>query len=298
MAAARTTNADGQVSTITAKVMLTGPSGSGIMGGVGQTQTSCTLLEAPELHTCCQPCWCWPVRSLSRIDRSCSSGWSDDRPMSGWVRSELDVLEATAAGSTMRERVRVTCGETLCLSSENVLSRSDRKKTHPERWSRIWVNQPAHGQGPTASSVTTTAATRRSMTESDDTIPYRPPVGEIVSRFVDTTVTGRTMVFASGPGGMMTVLRGGCRLQLCQEGVEEPRQLCCRVEMRRQDGEIAGNICKSRHTHTYIDQPPQLILGAMYVMCLVASFCLATQYLGPWLILFGQVTAPPSPSPL
>ncbi|EFQ32875.1 ferric reductase like transmembrane component [Colletotrichum graminicola] len=98
-----------------------------------------------------------------------------------WIRSELDVLAAEEGPEVV---VRILATRDAGGSSSS--------------------REPSESDSPSHSAETTAEKECQAVAQP---IGGHPDVGTIVRQFVDETISGRTAVFASGPGGLMSKIR-------------------------------------------------------------------------------------------
>ncbi|KAK1982600.1 ferric reductase like transmembrane component [Colletotrichum cereale] len=176
----------------TTSVILTGPYGHPILrnvtsdvnvlcvaGGTGITYVLPALMSSKKRPGASRKLeLIWVVRHMKDIE---------------WIRPELDILEAED-GPRVVVRIFATRDSSTADSSSrqsNNLSESGSTSDSGERCREKHVQVAAR----TTSRVTSSDASRH------------PDMTAMVGQFMDATVSGRTAVFASGPGGLMSDIR-------------------------------------------------------------------------------------------
>ncbi|KAK2023889.1 ferric reductase like transmembrane component [Colletotrichum zoysiae] len=110
-----------------------------------------------------------------------------------WIKPELDSLEA---GNNPKVVVRVFAKRDADSSVSSPRQSNNLSESGSTSDAREHVGEKQ---------VQMTAETTGDITSSD--APRHPDMTSIVHQFVETTVSGRTAVFASGPGGLMSDIR-------------------------------------------------------------------------------------------
>ncbi|GKT60825.1 ferric reductase like transmembrane component [Colletotrichum tofieldiae] len=176
----------------TTSVILTGPYGDPILrnvtsdvnilcvaGGTGVTYVLPALMSLKKHSGATRQLeLVWVVRHMKDVE---------------WIRPELDALEAEE-GPKVTVRIFATrdaCNDIPPSEKSNKLSESGSTSDA--------------GEGPGEKQVQVSARATGELTSSET--PRHPDMATIVRQFVDATVSGRTAVFASGPGGLMSDIR-------------------------------------------------------------------------------------------
>jgi predicted ferric reductase len=175
-------------------VILTGPYGENttsnleastnvlcIAGGTGITYVLPILLHLISQHTSSNRKveLIWAIRKHNDLE---------------WVRPELDAIRAAAKSHDVQIRIFVT-REDMLHNAKNV----DDK---------ILTSNVAEKHSSSSSSETNSLKQNIAMTrESLDHHMLRPDLHTTVTQFIDSTMTGPTIVYASGPGSMISDLR-------------------------------------------------------------------------------------------
>ncbi|KZL81968.1 ferric reductase like transmembrane component [Colletotrichum incanum] len=176
----------------TTSVILTGPYGDPILrnvtsdvnilcvaGGTGVTYVLPALMSLKKHSKASRQLeLVWVVRHMKDVE---------------WIKPELDALEAEE-GPNVVVRIFATRDASSGVSPSG----------HSNKLSESGSTSDA-GEGPGEKQVQVSAKATGEVTSCD--APRHPDVATIVRQFVDTAVSGRTAVFASGPGGLMSDIR-------------------------------------------------------------------------------------------
>ncbi|GJC85272.1 ferric reductase transmembrane component 3 [Colletotrichum liriopes] len=170
----------------TTSVILTGPYGDPILrnvtsdvnilcvaGGTGVTYVLPALMSLKKHSGATRQLeLVWVVRRIKDVE---------------WIRPELDALEAEEGPKVT---VRIFATRDAC----NDISPSEQSNKLSESGSTSDA-----GEGPGEKQVQVSTRATGELTSSET--PRHPDMATIVRQFVDATVSGKTAVFASGPGG-------------------------------------------------------------------------------------------------
>ncbi|EFX06529.1 ferric-chelate reductase [Grosmannia clavigera kw1407] len=117
-----------------------------------------------------------------------------------WARHELDLLQRATQSESCSLRLRIRLIHTRCRSAVEDASGSSDDEKAKERDKNACCSCPADSPPSLDVQVGGDA-------NSSDAAARHPDIAAIVSDFVDSTTSGPTVVFASGPGGMISDLR-------------------------------------------------------------------------------------------
>lgn len=183
---------------LTTPVILTGPYGESLMDSHRTNEnllcvaggTGITYVLPPLLAT---------MRAGVKSDRKVELIWFVRHGTDiEWIRSELDILEASTVGPELSIHVFTTrdadAGTSELGSSSSSSDEKDQDEIKATTATQVKRRDGVLSIKP-AASIQTAGQTRH------------PDVGPLVESFIDRTICGPTTVIASGPGAMMSDLR-------------------------------------------------------------------------------------------
>lgn len=188
LAARHAADANDQPFTFTTPVIMQGPYGENLVAHL-----------TPDVNVLCiaggtgiayvLPVLLWLVGQPAVANRKISLIWAVRRTRDvDWVRAELEPIRNAARSHGISVAVHVT-RESGSTAAETSNQAPDEKS-------------PDHS--PSCASVSGA---------SSHSSPGHPDMAAVVAKFLDDTVHGRTEVFASGPGGMISDLRAAVAAQ-------------------------------------------------------------------------------------
>ncbi|GKT51365.1 ferric reductase transmembrane component 3 [Colletotrichum spaethianum] len=176
----------------TTSVILTGPYGDPILrnitsdvnilcvaGGTGVTYVLPTLMTLKKHSVSSRKLeLVWVVRHMKDVE---------------WIKPELDALDAEVGPKVIVHIFATRDGSNSVSASGESNKLSESESTSDA------------GRGSGEKQVQVSTRSMGEVTSSD--APRHPDMSTVVRQFVDSTVSGRTAVFASGPGGLMSDIR-------------------------------------------------------------------------------------------
>ncbi|KAG7144117.1 Ferric reductase transmembrane component 5 like protein [Verticillium longisporum] len=170
-----------------------------IAGGTGITYVLPVILETLQ----------------SQVDSALTSGRTDraiqliwmvrHRDDARWIESELECIKASAGKHNVQVTIFVTREQEEFGKANN--TSADEKLSSDQKARQATDSSSSSSFPDTSGTTLRDIITYKNAAGSNDSVRRHPDVGTLVQDFVGETVQGPTVVFASGPGAMISELR-------------------------------------------------------------------------------------------
>ncbi|EEY21463.1 conserved hypothetical protein [Verticillium alfalfae VaMs.102] len=170
-----------------------------IAGGTGITYVLPVILETLQSQVD-------SASASDRTDRAIQLVWMvRHRDDARWIEAELEFIKASAGKHNIQVTIFVTREQEESGKDNNT---SANEKLSSDQKSRQVTDSSSSASLPDTNGISLRdIVTYRNPAGSNDSVRRHPDVGTLVQNFVGETVQGPTVVFASGPGAMISELR-------------------------------------------------------------------------------------------
>ncbi|KAM0610100.1 hypothetical protein ACHAP1_001967 [Verticillium nonalfalfae] len=170
-----------------------------IAGGTGITYVLPVILETLQSQVD-------SASASDRTDRAIQLVWMvRHRDDARWIEAELELIKASAGKHNIQVTIFVTREQEESGKDNNT---SANEKLSSDQKARQVTDSSSSSSLPDTNGIALKdIVTYRNTADSNDSVRRHPDVGTVVQDFVGETVQGPTVVFASGPGAMISELR-------------------------------------------------------------------------------------------